>query len=178
MSTCKKPAIIIIIFSLLFTTSASQGDTGLKEVYTIQLADTRGNKAWLPYIGESPVIIVYEDFRNAGNTRELYLKSLEKPEFHKKINLVYISNTAPAWYIPDPLINIYFRRRESQYKNINFMIDSSRSLQRKWRIADTDGKTVIILVSRDARIIEITYKVPEKNEIDKFIDSARELLDF
>jgi hypothetical protein len=73
---------------------------------------------------------------------------------------------------------MYFRRRESQYKNINFMIDSSRSLQRKWRIADTDGKTVIILVSRDARIIEITYKVPEKNEFDKFIDSARELLDF
>lgn len=177
MSTCKKTGVLIIVSILLLAFSLS-ADTGLKEVYTIQLADAHGSSKWLPYIGEHPVIIVYEDFRNAGSTKELYLKSLEKPEFHNKIKLVYISNTAPAWYIPDPLINIYFRKRETRYKNINFLIDNDRLLQKKWRIADTDGRTVIILISRDARIIDITYKVPSKNEFEKFIEGAEKMLDF
>ncbi|HOP30361.1 MAG TPA: hypothetical protein P5120_11690 [Spirochaetota bacterium] len=178
MSTCKKTVIIITLTLLLFCTSAYSEDTGLKEVYTIQLSDTEGRKAWLPYIGEHPVVVVYEDFRNAGSTRELYLKSLEKPGFHNKIKLVYISNAAPAWYIPSPLINIYFRRRESQYKDIVFLIDSSRSLQTKWRIADTEGKTVIMLISRDGKIIDITYKIPGKSELEQFVENVEKLLDF
>ena len=177
MSTCKKTGVLIIVL-ILFLASSASADNGPKEVYTIRLADAHGSSKWLPYIGEHPVIIVYEDFRNAGSTKELYLKSLGKPEFINKIKLVYISNTAPAWYIPDLLINIYFKKRETQYKNINFLIDNDRSLQRKWRIADTDGRTVIILVSHDARIIDITYKVPSKNEFDKFIESAEKMLDF
>lgn len=178
MSTCKRTGILLIIYILLFCFSAVSENTGLKEVYTIQLAAPAGNSAWLPHIGEYPVIIVYEDFRNAGSTKELYLKYLEKPEFHDKIKLIYVSNAAPAWYIPDLLINMYFRKRETQYKDITFLIDRDRALQRKWRIADTDGKTVILLVSRDAKIIDLTYKIPDKNEFEKFLDGTLKMLDF
>jgi hypothetical protein len=178
MSTCKTRGVLFIFFILLFCSSAVSENTGLKEVYTIQLADPGGNSTWLPYIGEYPVIIVYEDFRNAGSTKELYLKSLEKPEFLNKIKLIYISNAAPAWYIPDFLINIYFRNRATRYKDITFLIDTGRALQRKWRIADTDGKTVIMLVSRDAKIIDITYKIPDKSDFAKFLDGAVKMLDF
>lgn len=178
MSTCKTRGILLIIFILLFCFSAVSEDTGLKEIYTIQLTDPHGNSAWLPYIREFPVVIVYEDFRNAGSTKELYLKSLEKPEFHNKIKLIYISNRAPAWYIPSPLVNLYFKKREAQYKNIVFLIDSDRSLPRKWRIADTDGKTVILLIGRDGKIIDITYKIPAKNEFEQFVESVEKMLDF
>jgi len=177
MSTCKKLTVLFTT-CFLFIFSVSRAETGMKEVYTIQLSDTLGKRAWLPYIGEYPVVIVYEDFRNAGDTRELYTKSIEKPDLYNKIKIIYISNTAPAWYIPDSMIYTYFRRREKVYSNINFLIDTSRSLQIKWRIADTEGKTVIILVSRDAKIIDIIYKIPEKNEFEKFIDRVTDVLDF
>jgi hypothetical protein len=178
MSTCKKTVIIITLILLLFCISAASADNSLKEVYTIQLTDAHGNSAWLPYIGEHPVVIVYEDFRNAGSTKELYLKSLENPEFHNKIKLIYISNTAPAWYVPSLLVNFYFQRREALYKSIVFLIDSNRSLQRKWRIADTDGKTVIMLIGRDGKIIDITYKIPAKNEFEQFVENVEKMLDF
>ncbi len=75
-------------------------------------------------------------------------------------------------------MNFYFQRREALYKSIVFLIDSNRSLQRKWRIADTDGKTVIMLIGRDGKIIDITYKIPAKNEFEQFVENVEKMLDF
>lgn len=177
MSTCKKIQTSIIVSMLLLTTAAIAYG-GLKEVYTIQLTDLNGKSAWLPYIGEFPVIIVYEDFRNVGDSREIYLKTLEKPEYNGRIKLVYISNAAPAWHTPDLLVRCYLREREREYPGVNFFIDSGRDLQKKWRLTDCDRKSVIILVSRDARIIDISYETPGKRSIDRLIERLTDIIDF
>lgn len=180
MSTGKKIAASIIISLLLASAAQPAGEPGFKEVYTIQLTDLNGQDAWLPYIGEFPVVIIYEDFRNLDENRELYLKTLKHPEFFNKLKLIYISNTAPAWLTPDRLIFQYFRERkkDKDYMNIRLLIDRERLLQKKWRLPDSDGKSVIILVSSDAEIIDLIYDTPDKSGIEKIFGKLKAILDF
>ncbi len=182
MSTCKKlltPLIaLIIILPLLSNAEKQKSGKGFKEIYTIQLSDLNGHDAWLPYIGEYPVLIVYEDFSNVGENKKLYLRIMEQEEIRSKVKLVYISNTAPAWLTPDILIRMFFREREHLAKGVTFLIDHNRSLQKKWRLLDADDKSVIILVNRKGEIIDIKYDTPDRKGLDKVIDMMKEMIDF
>lgn len=162
---------------LFLSAAAHAGETGLKEVYTIQLTDLNGNSTWLPYIGEYPVIIIYEDFRNIGDNRDIYLKTLGQQPLQDKIKLVYISNTAPAWHMPDFLINLVLRDKEKQYARVTFLIDRNRELQKKWRLLNSDEKSVIILVSRDAEIIDLSYEDPDRSDIKKIMNRLKKMID-
>ena len=178
MSTCKKIIFITAILSLFCGTAQNAFPQELKKVYTVILRDTGGKEAWLPYTGEHPIVIIYEDFRNLGDNRELYLKAMKKPELLDKIKLIYISNTRPAWYIPDYFIYRFFREREPMHSRVTFLIDTNRSLQKKWRLLDSDGKSVIILISKEGKIIDIVYHTPGAKGLDRIIESLWSIIDF
>lgn len=182
MSTCKKLTVfvitLIIILPLPGYVEKQKAGKGFKKIYTIQLMDLDGHDAWLPYIGEYPVLIVYEDFSNLGENKKLYLKIVEQDNIRSKVKLVYISNTAPAWLTPDILIRRFFKEREHMAEGVNFLIDTNRSLQKKWRLLDCDNKSVIILISSRGEIIDIKYDTPDRKGIDKVIDRMKEMINF
>ncbi len=178
MSTGKKISLLLMLLLLLLTPWQPSNAEERKTIYTILLKDLNGNNAWLPYIGEYPLIIIYEDFRNIDDNSDLYRKTLKQPQLYEKIKFIYISNTAPAWLTPDPLIYHYFRERENTYSKIKFLIDNNRSLQKKWRLLDSDKKAVIIVVSRDAEIIDIKYISHGRKGIEQVIDRISEIFRF
>jgi len=172
MSICKKILFTILI---VLSTCAAFGEPGVKakKVFTVLLEDTAGKEAWLPYIGEYPLLIIYEDFRCIGYNKELYNRIKNDKSIADKIKIIHILNMVPVWHTPDFLISRSLQKAGEIYPGVISLLDRRRGLQIKWRLLDSNEKSVLIIIKRDSEIEDVRYNTPDKNAIEKIEDKLR-----
>ena len=158
-----------------FMASAGE-DVKAKKVFTILLEDASGREAWLPYIGEYPVLVIYEDFRCIGDNRALYERIREDAGISGKIKIVHILNMVPVWHTPDFLITHSLKKTGETYPGVTSLLDRERGLQKKWRLLDSNEKSVLIIIKSNSEIEEIWYGAPDKNSMKKIEDKLRGMI--
>ena len=172
MSICKNalPAILIILMPFM---AFGGENVKAKKVFTILLEDASGKEAWLPYIGEYPLLVIYEDFRRIGDNRGLYERIRKDTEISGKIRIVHILNMVPVWHTPDFLITHSLKKTGEIYPGVTSLLDRGRGLQKKWRLLDSNEKSVLIIIKSNSEIEGIWYDAPDKNSIKKIEDKLR-----
>jgi len=131
-----------------------------RELFTVELKNTKDMTCWLPLDSNKFNLILYSDYRNLEENRDFYDAMKKKPEVLKKINPILVINTKPAWYIPDWFMKFRLRKVEKKY-DVSTCFDNSRKLESKWRLKNCDSKSVLILLDKQNRLRYIHYgKVP------------------
>lgn len=175
----------IVAYGILFTSTAlypdsvSIGDT----VPYVTVRDLENQSVYLPELGRRVIAVWYTDPDAVRENQDLAL-ALKKANIPSNRFLgIGVANLKDAPLLPDFLIRILMRRQaheiqshDRRVKHIPLYSDPDQKIKQAWNLAETDDRSIVILLDKNRKVRYINYNKLSEAEIDRFVNLVRILI--
>ncbi len=144
----KHIASLLLLLVFVCSARAQQGSI----VSDIELLNTNGKMATIPYFRSRNLLIFYVDPDRIGQN-DIFIQELRSSEkmSNKELYGLTILNAKDAPNVPERLVYKIAQKR-SELSGSQFFVDSQRNLSSAWQLGDCNDQSTILIVSESGEL--------------------------